>query len=108
MRTILFSLTTLFAISITGCLDDAQQPESNQRLLATEQHPEAMEQAGVERALPDMPDHPIAIQDEIDDSGASDSAPVDETDPMFCKTVADCEPGYGCRLDLHKCMLDTH
>jgi hypothetical protein len=109
MRTILFSLTTLFAISITGCLDDAQQPESNQRSLAVEQHPEAMQEAAAEPALrDDLPDQPIATQDELDGSGAADSAPTDESDPLFCNTVADCEPGYWCRIDTNRCIAAKH
>jgi hypothetical protein len=100
MRTILFSLTTLFAISITGCLDDAQQAEPGQPVLTSEQAPSH------QAVRNDLPEQPIAIQDELDD-GAANTKP-DDTDPMFCKTVADCEEGYWCRIDTNRCIPAKH
>jgi len=109
MRTILFSLITLFAISITGCLDDAQQPEPDQKVLtAEEQHPtsdQAPSDQAVRNDLSELFDQPVAIQPELD--GAPPTAP-DDTDPLFCNTVADCEEGNWCRLDTHRCIAPKH
>jgi hypothetical protein len=104
MRNILLSLTTLFAISITGCLDDAQQPEPNRKVLTVPSQPELSDQAASNQAASRVPDQAIEIQDQVDD-GAANTAPTDDTDPMFCNTVADCEDGYWCRLDIHRCMI---
>ena len=71
MRTILFSLITLFTISTTGCLDDAQQPGPDQKGLAEALQPELSDQVPADQAKRDeVPDQPIALQDEIDESGA--------------------------------------
>jgi hypothetical protein len=111
MRKILFSLTILFATSITGCLDDAQQPEPDQKVLTAEQHPEKSDQAPSDQAvrndLSDLPDQPVAIQQELDEGGAANTKP-DDNDPMFCNTVADCEEGYWCRIDTNRCIPAKH
>jgi hypothetical protein len=101
MRKILFSLTTLFAISITGCLDDAQQPEPDPKVLTAEP------------TAPEVPEAPVgtptgktsdgaAADLQLEDSAANTGP--DDTDPLFCNTVADCEEGNWCRLDIHRCI----